>query len=278
MNIDINYSIIHSEFKNSTSDIKYLVKPKGQKVLIIAPHPDDEILGCGGTLCKHIDENDFVSVLYLTNGEKGGNNDQNIISEQRYNEAIEVLKECGVAKYFFFGLKDQAIDINSVIINRLADIIAENFIDLIYLPHLGDSHVDHFSANILLANALNKITYNDISVLGYEIWSPAETNLIINISNEIERKNKLLKKYKSQLENFDFWTLSKSLSEYRAHSCIKTNASYIKAIIKENKMREKKGLTNVFPWSHVEAFHALSKEEYCSYIFERYPSLQIFEI
>ena len=49
-------------------------KPKGKNILVLAPHMDDEIIGCGGVICKHIQSDDRVAVVYFTCGDKGNKN------------------------------------------------------------------------------------------------------------------------------------------------------------------------------------------------------------
>ncbi|QUI21841.1 PIG-L family deacetylase [Vallitalea pronyensis] len=255
--------------------VKCLLKPEGKRILVIAPHPDDEVLGCGGTICKHLDEGDFVSIVYLTNGEKGGTSHEHMVSEQRYHEALKVLAEWKIEKYYFLDLGDQNIIITSESVALLRNIIHQNRIDLIYVPHIMDSHLDHFTANIILANALIDWKTIDRSICSYEVWSPLDANILINISNHIKQKQALLNIYQSQMKHFDFWALSRNLTAYRALASVRVDGGYIKTVIKERKIRDIKGLQTIFPWKHVEAFTCYTTEDYCRYVFKDFPDLRL---
>ena len=67
-----------------------------KKILVISPHPDDEAIGCGGTLSKHTTEGDIVEVIFLTSGEKGGHgrseSETAVIREKEAQKAAEILK------------------------------------------------------------------------------------------------------------------------------------------------------------------------------------------
>lgn len=275
INTDILSSKLKEVFINNTTDIKYQSASKQKRVLVIAPHPDDEILGCGGTLCKHVDEGDLVHIVYLTNGEKGGLTDEETTSRQRTEEAKKVVAKLGAANYYFMNLGDSNININNVTIKFLRSIINKNEIDLIYVPHINDSHLDHFTANIILANTLAHWVDKNIAVCAYEIWTPLKANMLVNISNYMYQKKTLLDIYESQLAQLDFWKLSKGLSEYRSLTTVRVDGKYIKAVINERKKRNSRGLKSVFPWSHVEAFTIYSLEEYCKSVFQEFPDLRL---
>ena len=264
---------IASAFRSIGNQIEYLKMPTSKKILVIAPHPDDEVLGCGGTLCRHLESGDQVNLLYLTNGEKGVN--ENDISERRIMEAIEVIKECQIDRYDFLNLGDQKIEISAENIETIKNIIQDNQIDIIYITHIYDNHIDHFAANILLANALTKLDCSQLEVIGYEIWSPLVPNLIVNISDHWEKKQSLVYKYKSQLEKFNFWLMSKSLSKFRALATVQINKNYIKNLIHENRAQLCKRLEPKVPWTHVETFQRHSKDDYCKFVFCEFPQMAL---
>ena len=76
-------------------------------VLVIAPHPDDESIGCGGALCLHSRRGDRSSVVYLTSGELGLKHlPRHDAWLTREREAAQAAKILGIARMFFLRLAD----------------------------------------------------------------------------------------------------------------------------------------------------------------------------
>ena len=105
-------------------------------VLVVAPHADDEVLGPGGTIAKHIESGDSVSVVIVADRKK-------ICLEQRI-QAEEARKILGYNRLDFLGLKDETLDGPAVeIIKPLEDIYGEVRPHTVYVPHKGDYNLDH---------------------------------------------------------------------------------------------------------------------------------------
>lgn len=117
-----------------------------KNILIIAPHADDEILGCGATMAKEIAGGNNVYVLICTNAHVGA---PELFSEERIKqirlEAITAHKLLGVKETAFLDFPAPALDQypRFKMSNEMSAVIRKFGIDTVYIPHRGDCHKDH---------------------------------------------------------------------------------------------------------------------------------------
>jgi N-acetylglucosamine malate deacetylase 1 len=168
-------------------------------ILVFAPHPDDELLGLGGTLIKNKKEN--IKIVFMTSGEKG--NPKKTQQETKNERETETKKVCRLlsAKPIFLKQKDREITANKNIIQKIVKVILETKPKQIYIPNSEENDLDHKKTNEIVRDALNfvKRKIKIPLVFEYEIWSPLQdVNQIENIDKQINKKIELLKLYKSQ--------------------------------------------------------------------------------
>lgn len=190
-------------------------KPEGQRVLVIAPHPDDEVIGCGGTVRLHRQLGHTVSILYLTDGERGIKNMNPIkCAELRRVEAVRSAGHLDVPEQnlYHLHLRDGDLINQSGTNYDFRDILQKADPDIIYLPSFIETHRDHYAANILLKNNLVK----SATICAYEVWTPLIPNRLVNISNVVEAKKNALMEHASQLKELDYLDAAMSLNRYRA--------------------------------------------------------------
>lgn len=180
----------------------------GEKILILAPHVDDETIGCGGAILKYKGLGKDLSVCYLTKSQKRGSksSSQDIEAERR-DEAYQLAKEVGIPKekLFFLSGEDGNL-INSPIEDEFLETIRLVKPDTIFLPVFLDTHVDHYASSIKLLEAYRSKPdlFEGIEIFLYESQSPISpiySNKILNISDVFDRKLQLLKVFKSQRIN-----------------------------------------------------------------------------
>jgi len=120
-------------------------------VVILAPHPDDEILGCFGAIKKHIINNDNVVIIYMTFGEKGDiNTPSEKAKEIREKEVQHVLTYLGIDSKYFLSLPDGRLEPNEESIRKLSQIIKTVNPKIIYSPNLDEAHRDHQNTSKIL--------------------------------------------------------------------------------------------------------------------------------
>lgn len=116
------------------------------KILVIAPHADDEVLGCGATMAKACAKGDEVYVLICTNASVGAPElfTPEIIRQVR-SEALEAHKLLGVKETFFLEFPAPALDQypRYKMSNEMAAVIKKTGVDTVFIPHRGDCHKDH---------------------------------------------------------------------------------------------------------------------------------------
>ncbi|MBM7716594.1 LmbE family N-acetylglucosaminyl deacetylase [Bacillus thermophilus] len=213
---------------------------KGKKVLVLAPHPDDEVIGAGGSLLKHRDYENEVHIVFITDGSNGRTREQSIEETIRVREK-EAINLCNVlsADYSFLKCKDgEYIPEQSKIQWMRKKIESYNPTD-IYLPHLDDSHRDHFMTNILFFEALNSLPEQGRNIWQYEVWSPVSPNIVINISNEFERKRELMLLYESQLQLIPYDKIMEGLNKYRVATVPLPGIEYIEAFYHSDEQEYK---------------------------------------
>lgn len=188
------------------------------RVLVLSPHPDDESIGCGGTLNIHAVNGDEIYVIFLTSGEKGGHGiseeETTRIREQEAREATAVL---GIQKIDFWHQPDGALRATTKLISKLSQTISEWKPKYIYVPHNYEMHPDHRAAARLLRLSLCSLPVkDDIEVRMFEVWTPlGSMDEIIDISSNIKTKKKAIRKYKSQCRFVKFDEAIVGLNRYR---------------------------------------------------------------
>ncbi len=185
------------------------------KIAVIAAHPDDEILGCGGTIAKHIWLGDQVYVLVLSNGITSRAFDKDQVAKlQKLNIAAhEVHKFLGTF-FTLYNLSDNRMDS----LDRL-DIVkmVESFIekinpDIVYTHHYGDLNVDHRRVHEAVLIACRPVPGIFIKrILFFEVASSTEwggsfssftPNWFVDITDTLEIKLKALEIYKDEMREF----------------------------------------------------------------------------
>ncbi len=182
------------------------------KVLVIATHPDDEILGCGGAMARHVDEGHEVHVVVVTRGIPELFPPEQIeMTRQELYRAHKVLGVSGVTFLDFPAPKLDMVPGNDLA-DAIARVIRQFQPQVVYMPHRGDLHADHratYWATLVATRPINGCPVQ--RVLCYETlseseWSPPTGDqtftptVFIDISNTLERKLKAMACYRSQLK------------------------------------------------------------------------------
>ncbi|MAF43244.1 MAG: hypothetical protein CMI54_03615 [Parcubacteria group bacterium] len=185
------------------------------KILIIAPHPDDEVLGCGGTIAKHKKKGDEVYLCIVTKAYLPDWSRKFI--ENKKKEVEQVRKIFGIKKVFFLNLPTVKLDtiprkkINDLIFQCLDTVKPE----ILYIPFGGDINLDHrlIFTTSLVASRPNK-KHKIKRVLSYESLSETEwgpplakelkhvflPNVYEDISETLKIKLRAMRCYKSELK------------------------------------------------------------------------------
>jgi len=189
-----------------------------KNILVLAPHADDETLGCGGTIAKHVKSGDEVNVAILTNASVGAPElfGDNVINQVR-DECSRACQVLGVNKVYFENLPAPQLDQypQYKIANCIRKIINDVSPSVLYIPHKGDLHMDHGAIyNAALVAARPFANQPVLTIYSYETLSETEwghptpdmafiPTVFNDISGEfLEKKLLALKCYVSQLRDF----------------------------------------------------------------------------
>ena len=188
------------------------------KILVIAPHPDDEVLGCGGAVRLHVQRGEEVSIVFLTSGELGL---KQLPREKAWKireaEAKMAAKILGVTKLHFLRQPDWMLrDHIKAAASALVRVLKRERPETIYLPHPQDSHPDHQATLPILRLTLKETRSMKPSLMAYEIWTPMTTyDIAVDISKVMSRKLRALRAHRSQLRDFDYVKAVTGLNQFR---------------------------------------------------------------
>ncbi|HHX94980.1 MAG TPA: PIG-L family deacetylase [Clostridia bacterium] len=188
-----------------------------KQIIVIAPHPDDETLGCGGTILRHIAEGDIVHWLIIT----GMQVEQGFSKEQVQRRDAEIKKVA--LKYGFSSVHDlrfPAARLESLSIGEIIKTIGKVFAmvtpEVIYIPYRGDIHSDHRITFDAVSACTKWFRYGSVKrVLAYETLSETDfginpddngfrPNVFVDISKFLETKLEIMKIYSSEFGTFPF--------------------------------------------------------------------------
>lgn len=208
-------------------------------VLIVAPHPDDEILGCGGVIYKHKNKGDQVHWLIVTNifEEQGFSKERIAIRENEIDEVENMVGFDGVHR-----LKFPTAQLDSMPVEKLVSAIGQVFKEInaqiVYVPYRGDIHSDHrsvFDATVACTKwfrypSVEKVlVYETLSETDFVIDSDANgfrPNVYVDISDYLEEKIKVMRIYESEMSKHPF---PRSEEAIRALATLRGAAAGVKA-------------------------------------------------
>lgn len=166
-----------------------------KRVLVLSAHPDDAELGCGGTLIKHVQARDCVTLLVVTTGNQGPGSTADRVREQE--RAVQVM---GINQVVWGGFPDCEVSLHERdLVHKIEQMIRDCGSDLIYTHSQFDSHQDHRSVAFATLGAArqhrNVLSYDSPSSLcGFQ------PNVFVDISETIDKKIEALRCHASQVE------------------------------------------------------------------------------
>jgi len=181
------------------------------KFLVIAPHADDEVLGCGGTIAKYTKQGNEVYLCIVTRAYTPDWPEEFI--KNRPKEIEQASKILGVKKTYFLDYPAAKLDtISQKELNEaISKVISDVKPDILYIPHKGDLNKDHrliFQSTLV---AIRPVKHKIKKVLSYETLSETEwgqliepfiPNVYVDISETFDKKREAMKAYKSELRKY----------------------------------------------------------------------------
>ena len=159
--------------------------PFNQVVVVISPHPDDELFGCGGTLLQMQQKGCSIHVIYVTTGDPEK-------AEMIHKESEQVCQKMEwTGHYLRFWPKHIPLTASSEL-EKIVKIIDP---DIMFLPFFLDDNNDHKRVNEIIT----KITSlkDRITVWAYQVYSFAPLNTVVDITAEMEQKSNVCEIYQS---------------------------------------------------------------------------------
>jgi N-acetylglucosamine malate deacetylase 1 len=210
------------------------------KILVVAAHPDDEALGCGGTLAKHANTGDEVHILFMTDGESARG--LTVANAQRRKEASLAAAEIlGAKSPTFFDFPDNEMDVvpRIRIAQAIEDEMASLAPDIVYTHHAHDLNIDHRITHEAVMIALRPQPHAPKpTILSFEVPSSTEwqtpgaitafiPNWYVDISAFMPAKKAALMAYHKEMRA---WPHPRSLKavEHLAHwrgACVGVKAA-----------------------------------------------------
>ncbi|MFB4167183.1 PIG-L deacetylase family protein [Virgibacillus sp. JSM 102003] len=209
---------------SNTGDVK--------KVLVLAPHMDDETIGPGGTIRSHANEGSEVHCVFITDGSSSVSDlSKDELIKARKQEIENVKEILGVKQVHYMGLSDGHVISNHESQDIMLGIINEVKPDLIYSPLFVDAHPDHTATANILADVLKKNNYNDYLVRMYEIncaIPPNYINCVVDVSSTIKYKREAIDEFISQTIAFDGFLI---LNKYKSNLVSSANPTAVEVFL-----------------------------------------------
>ncbi len=198
------------------------------KILVVAPHPDDDVIGCGGSIIRHVRRGNTVGVVYITSGDMGGLDRREAeMGAIREAEATKAAKLMGIKDRHFFRKTDGNLTCTREDIAEATKLIRDYRPDVVYLPHAYDGHRDHRLTHELITEACLWAARPQLAECGRQLWlvgtllcyevgTPLPVvNYTEDISDVIDLKIAAMQLHESQAVNLEYAEAVRNLNRLR---------------------------------------------------------------
>ena len=181
-----------------------------ERILVVAPHPDDESIGCGGLLNLY---RGHCDVLLVTDGISDVSKEKEL-SAKRQKEFVEAMKVCGVDNRFLLHIPQLQI-LNHF--NRFLS-IDYSIYKYIFVPNRYEYHRDHVDTYKSVKKAIKQLRIKT-DLVEYEVWTTIRfPNFYLDISPVLDKKIEAINQHRSQTANLDYVKFITGLNAYRGIS------------------------------------------------------------
>ncbi|WP_312257209.1 PIG-L deacetylase family protein [Stutzerimonas nitrititolerans] len=184
-------------------------------VLVVAAHSDDEALGCGGTIARHVADGDIVFAVFLADGVSSRADSDSVGLSNRMRASESARKILGISKNYYLGLPDNRLDSLALIevVQPLEKIITELKPQIVYTHHRGDLNVDHRIAHQAVMTACRPVPGSSVKeIYAFQVMSSTEwntpgvnpfiANCAVDITNHLKIKARALRAYGLEMRDF----------------------------------------------------------------------------
>ena len=210
------------------------------KILVVAPHPDDESIGCGGLLASYPEQ---CEVLLLTDGYDRQHKDASI-ADIRKKEFVSALDSVGIKNYYCLDIPEHEIPDN---IGKIKTIDFSKY-TLVFVPNRYELHTDHKAAFNAVKSVIG-LCNSRCKLYEYEVWTTIRNpNVLFDIEKVKTKKGEMIRCHSSQVAELDYLDLALGLNSYRGktHGMNYAEAYYCEYELKaENKRHLKKKIKRI---------------------------------
>ncbi|MDR3562595.1 MAG: PIG-L family deacetylase [Negativicutes bacterium] len=199
-----------------------------RKVLVFAPHPDDDVIGCGGSIINHVIKGNSVGVAYVTSGDIGSLTYTSAdIMAIREAEAAKAARFLGVTQLHFLRKPDGFLQYSRETVMAITSLLRSFRPDVVYIPHQQDEHRDHRMTHDLVLECCAWAASPRAGECGCELWAvgtilcyevgtplPA-VHYVEDISAVMDRKIEAMQMHESQVAVLPYDEAVKSMNRLR---------------------------------------------------------------
>jgi LmbE family N-acetylglucosaminyl deacetylase len=185
---------------------KVLELPPGRRFLVLSPHPDDDAVGCGGTIMKLLDAGAEVRVVYFSI------QDGDFTREERKNEIMRALDRLGVKDH---RLRESVFPSVQETTRMISEELRSYQPDGVFVPSPFENHNEHLRVFEAFTHAVGPMK-NGPDALMYEVWGTLMPNLLVPVDEVMQRKVVAILEHWTQVKEIDYVKAAQGMNGYRA--------------------------------------------------------------
>jgi LmbE family N-acetylglucosaminyl deacetylase len=186
-------------------------------VLVLAPHPDDEVFGCGGAIMRHLEAGNPLQVIIVTDGAFGHDVDRADYARVRQQESTRAGATLGYGTPLFWELPDRGLEYGEELIQRILAVLESRQVSLVYAPSWWEVHPDHLVLSLATAEAVRRCP-RAVGLVMYEVGVPLQPNQLLDITDLRERKQSAMACFASQMRHQSYDRHVAALNIFRTYT------------------------------------------------------------
>lgn len=185
--------------------------PVARSVVVLAPHPDDEVFGCGGTLVQMQAAAVSIRQIVLTSGDRAGD------ASLREAESLSAGQVLGLPPPQFWRLPDRGVQVSPALVARLVDMLRSADADMLLAPSPWEVHPDHRAACQLAQEAAACVS-GTLRLGFFEVGVPLRPNCLCDITSVVDLKMQAMQCFASQMALQNYADQVLALNRFRSYT------------------------------------------------------------